>query len=89
MAVIERDLSPGQGGIFCQELKWALYGDSESPEVYGLISGLGGADITPDLITKAARFVMTSDQCPENAIWLGLPKRKNPDEYDESIITIQ
>lgn len=89
VAVIERDLSPGQGGIFCQELKWALCGESEAPEVYGLISGLGGADITPDLITKAARFVMDSDQCPRDAIWLGLSKRKHPDEYDGSIITIQ
>jgi pyruvate/2-oxoacid:ferredoxin oxidoreductase alpha subunit len=89
VAVIERDLSPGQGGIFCQELKWALYGGCEAPEVYGLISGLGGADITPDLITKAARFVMASDHIPKDAIWLGLPKRKHPDEYDESIITIQ
>ncbi len=89
VAVIERDLSPGQGGIFCQELKWALYDLPHAPQVYGLISGLGGADITPDLITKAARYVMNSKKCPDEAVWLGLPKRKRPDAYDESVITIQ
>ncbi len=89
VAVIERDISPGQGGIFCQELKWALYDCTNAPEVYGLISGLGGADITPDLIARAARFVLAAEKCPGEAIWLGLPKRKYPDAYDRSIITIQ
>jgi len=89
VAVIERDLSPGQCGIFCQELKWALCGSEDPVEIFGFVSGLGGADITPELIMKAIQYVMTSDQCTQDVIWLGMPKRKNPDEYDGKCITIQ
>ncbi len=42
IAVIERDLSPGQCGIFYQELKWALCGSEEPLELFGFVSGLGG-----------------------------------------------
>jgi pyruvate/2-oxoacid:ferredoxin oxidoreductase alpha subunit len=89
IAVIERDLSPGQCGIFYQELKWALCGSEEPLELFGFVSGLGGADITPELIIKAIRYVMASDQCTQDVIWLGMPQRKNPDEYDRKSITIQ
>ena len=89
VAVIERDLSPGQCGIFCQELKWALCGSEDPVEIFGFVSGLGGADITPELIIKAIQYVMASDQCTQDVIWLGMPKRKNPDEYDRKNITIQ
>lgn len=89
IAVIERDLSPGQCGIFYQELKWALCGSEEPLELFGFVSGLGGADITPELIIKAIRYVMASDQCTQDVIWLGMPQKKNPDEYDRKSITIQ
>ena len=89
VAVIERDLSPGQCGIFCQELKWALCGSEGPVEIFGFVSGLGGADITPELIITAIQYVMSSDQCTQDVIWLGMPKRKNPDEYDGKSITIQ
>ncbi len=89
IAVIERDLSPGQCGIFYQELKWAMCGSEEPVEIFGFVSGLGGADITTELIIKAIQYVMASDQCTQDVIWLGMPQRKNPDEYDRKSITIQ
>jgi pyruvate/2-oxoacid:ferredoxin oxidoreductase alpha subunit len=88
VAVIERDLSPGQCGIFYQELNWALCGTPVASAIFGFVSGLGGADITPDLITKAIRFVLESDRPTQDVIWLGLPRRKNPDEYDGRSIAI-
>ena len=89
VVVIERDLSPGQCGIFHQELKWALSGAANVSQIYGFVSGLGGADITPALITKAVHFAMKSDQSPDDVIWLGLSERKNVDEYDRKAITLR
>ncbi len=46
--VLDRNLSPGTGGIFAHEVRAALKGDSRP--VWGFVAGLGGRDITPDLI---------------------------------------
>ena len=43
--VIERNVSPGDGGTIRAELKSALYGHAGSP-VHGFIAGLGGRDVT-------------------------------------------
>ena len=87
--VIERDISPGQGGIFCQELRWAMSGASNAEYIYGFVSGLGGADITPDLVEKAVRFTMDTDQPVREVIWLGLTPYEDQDEYDRNTIKIQ
>jgi pyruvate/2-oxoacid:ferredoxin oxidoreductase alpha subunit len=87
--VIERDLSPGQGGIFCQELKWALSGTPAANQTYGFVSGLGGADITPQLIEKAIRFTMDADRPIQDVIWLGLSLEKDEDDYDRNALKIQ
>lgn len=77
IAVIERDLSPGQCGIFYQEIKWALNtGKGDHAIIYGFVAGLGGADITPGLIEKAILFTMVKKRPPGEVIWLGLPASK-------------
>jgi pyruvate/2-oxoacid:ferredoxin oxidoreductase alpha subunit len=84
IAVIERDISPGQCGIFFQEIKWALNtfpNDGKYGHVYGFVSGLGGTDITPPLIEKAIFFAMDSEVYPKEVIWLGLPGMTG-DEYE-------
>jgi pyruvate/2-oxoacid:ferredoxin oxidoreductase alpha subunit len=86
--VIERDLSPGQGGIFCQELKWALSGAPVAGQIYGFVSGLGGADITPKLIEKAVRYTMDADRPVQDVIWLGLRLDKDEDEHDRNTVKI-
>ena len=86
--VIERDISPGQGGIFCQELKWALCGAPSAARIYGFISGLGGADITPQLIEKAVRYTLETDRPSPEAMWLGLTYEKDEDAYDRTTVKI-
>ena len=49
--VIDRNLSPGMGGIFAQEIRNALHGASGSPQIIGTITGLGGRDITPQSLS--------------------------------------
>jgi len=89
VAIIERDLSLGQCGIFCQEIKWALNViDRESiPLIYGFVGGLGGADITADLIQKAIMFTLEKDPPQQEFIWLGAIIESG-DDYDRSIVKI-
>jgi pyruvate ferredoxin oxidoreductase alpha subunit len=59
IAVIDRNVSVGMGGVFWQEVRSALYGSAiaDTP-VLGFIAGIGGRDVTPesvDEIVRAAR----------------------------------
>jgi len=74
IAVIDRNLSAGVGGIFAQELRASLYSHQERPPVFGFVSGLGGRDITPELIEEAIRYTMEHDRPEEEIIWLGLKR---------------
>ena len=74
IAVIDRNLSAGVGGIFAQELRASLYSREERPRVFGFISGLGGRDITPDLIEEAIHYTWEHPQPEEEILWLGLKR---------------
>src|SRR5690606_3138739 len=52
IGVIDRNISPGNGGIFAQELRSSLYGSAveAAPQFNGYIVGLGGRNVTPDTI---------------------------------------
>jgi len=73
VAVIDRDLSPGQGGIFAEEIRSALYSSTRKPKVYGFIAGLGGRDITPDTIRQIINITSSTDQ-PREITWVGLKR---------------
>jgi len=74
LAIIDRNLSAGVGGIFCQELRAALYPKENRPQIFGFISGLGGRDITPNLIEEAVQYTFEHSQPEEEILWLGLKK---------------
>lgn len=86
IAVVERDLSPGQGGIIAQEIRAAINANSapKSPPVYGFVAGLGGDDITAALIEKAVLHTLGSDPPEAEVIWLGLADKEKNDQYDRS-----
>ncbi|MBI4243936.1 MAG: pyruvate ferredoxin oxidoreductase [Planctomycetes bacterium] len=50
--IFDRNISYGHHGIFAQEIKSALYGVKNSPEILCYTGGLGGKDITPQLIEE-------------------------------------
>jgi len=50
VAVLDRNISIGKEGIWCQELKSALYNARTRPEVRGFIAGICGADVSPEMI---------------------------------------
>jgi len=74
VAVIDRNLSAGVGGIFAHELRASLYSREKRPQVFGFISGLGGRDITPELIEEAIEYTVDHPQPEEEILWLGLRK---------------
>jgi len=71
IAVIDRNVSFGHHGIFYQEVKSALYGRTDVP-VYGYITGLGGRDVTPQVIRTIADKAI-GDGNPDSLInWIGV-----------------
>ena len=64
VAVVDRNISFGQEGIFCTEVKASLYGQEGAPPVLGFIAGLGGRDVkVRDLLAIAE--AAEKDDCPE------------------------
>jgi pyruvate/2-oxoacid:ferredoxin oxidoreductase alpha subunit len=45
--VLDRNHSPGLGGILHHELRGALYGLPNPPRVHGVLAGVGGVDVQP------------------------------------------
>ncbi|MCX8117995.1 MAG: pyruvate ferredoxin oxidoreductase [Desulfobacterota bacterium] len=72
IAVIDRNLSAGVGGVFAQELRAALYSREERPVVFGFVAGLGGRDITPERIEEAIHYTREHDRPDGDIVWLGL-----------------
>ncbi len=52
VVVLDRNHSPGLGGILHQELRAALYGMPGSPRIHGYLAGVGGVNVSPDKIVE-------------------------------------
>ena len=74
LAVVDRNVSLGAGGIFCQETKMALYNLPRRPAVFGFIAGLGGRDVTPATITEIVETTLAADWPAEESIWIGVKR---------------
>ena len=72
VAVLDRNISFGQGGIFAQELKAAICNEGEKPQVLGFIAGLGGRDITPATIEEVIDTAEKLDAPEREFEWIGL-----------------
>jgi ATPase subunit of ABC transporter with duplicated ATPase domains len=58
VVVLDRNHSPGTGGILHQELKAALYGTDDAPRVHGLLAGVGGVNVPPQRIAAFVRAAL-------------------------------
>jgi pyruvate/2-oxoacid:ferredoxin oxidoreductase alpha subunit len=70
IGVIDRNISLGSGGIFCQELRAALIHSPDRPLTYSYIAGVGGTDVTPEVIQKIAFNVMSRNEPTDEPIWV-------------------
>lgn len=53
--VLDRNYSPGTGGILHQELKSVLFGIENPPKIHGLLAGVGGVSVSTEKIQQLAR----------------------------------
>jgi len=72
VAVIDRNISFGAGGIFAQEIRAALCNQNPRPQVFGYIAGLGGRDITPDTLVDIYNRTKNQPAPTADTIWIGL-----------------
>jgi len=72
IAVIDRNISFGAGGIFAQEIRAALCNQEPHPKVFGYVAGLGGRDITPDTLVEIYNHTKNHSAPAEETIWIGL-----------------
>jgi pyruvate/2-oxoacid:ferredoxin oxidoreductase alpha subunit len=68
--VLDRNFSPGLGGVLFQELKAALYGMEAPPEVHGYLAGVGGTSISPAAIKEMVRSAM-AEKPTASSVWKG------------------
>lgn len=71
VVVIDRNISPGMGGIFAQELKAAFAGASyPAPPIFPIIAGLGGRDINPKTFRQVLEIVTKAERPNSDKIWM-------------------
>jgi pyruvate/2-oxoacid:ferredoxin oxidoreductase alpha subunit len=70
IAVIDRNFSLGSGGIFCQELRASLVHSPDHSLTFSYIAGIGGSDVTPDVIQKICFDVMERTEAKDEPIWI-------------------
>ncbi len=67
--VLDRNHSPGLGGILHQELAAALYGHADMPRLHGFLAGVGGTNVPVERLVALAGE--TRDTTPaQHPIWL-------------------
>jgi pyruvate/2-oxoacid:ferredoxin oxidoreductase alpha subunit len=68
VVVLDRNFSPGAGGVLHQELRGALYGMRDAPRVHGYLAGVGGVNVPTGKIVELARGVPRVDSSFE-PVW--------------------
>jgi pyruvate/2-oxoacid:ferredoxin oxidoreductase alpha subunit len=72
VAIVDRNISFGHGGIFTQEIKSALYDELMRPNIFSFIIGIGGRDVTPADIAEIVDFTYKHERAPAPIIWRGV-----------------
>lgn len=73
VAVIDRNMSYGHGGVISMEIKAAMYNEQQRPIIFGFITGLCGLPVTPDLITAILEYTYQRGKPDGELIWMGVP----------------
>jgi len=67
--VLDRNYSPGHGGVLHQELRAALYGMDGAPRIHGLLAGVGGVNVSPQRIAELVAEQAAGDAGAES-VWV-------------------
>ena len=74
VAVLDRNISPGHGGIFAEEIRAALYDvpPEDRPNLFGYVLGLGGRDVTPAVIDDIIDNTRSKARPEREDLWVGV-----------------
>jgi pyruvate/2-oxoacid:ferredoxin oxidoreductase alpha subunit len=67
--VLDRNYSPGHGGVLHQELRAALCGMPDAPRIHGYLAGVGGVNVPPEKITEFVRMANATEAQP-HSVWV-------------------
>ena len=70
VAVIDRNISMGKEGIFCQEIRSALCPLDRRPMIQGYIAGICGANVSPELLEDIAMRTLGKEKPEDLPIWV-------------------
>lgn len=71
VVVLDRNFAPGTGGFLHQELKAALYGLQNCPQVYGYLTGVGGTNFSPTHIENLVEDILNGEEPAVESVWRG------------------
>ncbi|MEO7939022.1 MAG: transketolase C-terminal domain-containing protein [Burkholderiaceae bacterium] len=69
VVVLDRNHSPGLGGIVHQELRAALYGMPQAPRIHCFLAGVGGVNVSPEAIAHMVQSA-AARQPPVHSEWM-------------------
>ena len=72
VVVIDRNLTPGLGGIFASEIQSVIAPLEKRPVVFPIVAGLGGRDVTPYDVEGIVNYALTTDKPIESPLFWGL-----------------
>ena len=72
VAVVDRNISFGHGGIMASEVRAALCNQPSAPIVFSYIAGLGGRDVTPAVIDAILASTRSVDRPAHETLWVDL-----------------
>jgi pyruvate/2-oxoacid:ferredoxin oxidoreductase alpha subunit len=70
VAILDRNISIGKEGIWCQEIKAALYPLSSRPQITNYIAGICGADVSPEMIENMILETLAGKEPAGLPIWV-------------------
>jgi pyruvate/2-oxoacid:ferredoxin oxidoreductase alpha subunit len=70
VAVLDRNISVGKEGIWCQEIKASLYPLSRRPTITNYIAGICGADVSPAMIENMVTVTLDREEPADLPIWI-------------------
>jgi pyruvate/2-oxoacid:ferredoxin oxidoreductase alpha subunit/pyruvate/2-oxoacid:ferredoxin oxidoreductase beta subunit len=91
VAVIDRNISLGHKGIFSEEIQSALAGLQRKPTVFGFITGLGGLDVTSNIIKEAINYTLEHKKSERSIVWLpqGIETERKEVERSGVVLTAE
>lgn len=72
VAVVDRNVSFGVGGVFAHELSAAFCNEKTRPSIFSYIAGLGGRDVTPQVLNDVVDQTYEHSQPEKHSVWVGM-----------------